>query len=88
MDSGLYLGRVEHRRVTPTLHRFVVPLFMVYLDLAELDDVFKRRWFWSTSRAALASFQRRDHIGNAQVPLDTAVRDLIHERTGSRPDDR
>ena len=86
MESGLYLGRVEHRRVTPTPHRFVVPMFMVYLDLAELGDVFKRRWFWSTEHTALASFQRRDHIGDAGVPLDDAVRALVSERTGRRPD--
>lgn len=86
MESGLYLGRVEHRRLTPVAHRFVVPLFMVYLDLAELGDVFRHRWFWSTTRRALASFRREDHLGDPQIPLDVAVRNLVEERTGARPE--
>ena len=85
MESALYLGRVEHRRATPVPHRFVVPLFMVYLDLSELSTVFRGRWFWSTSGSALASFQRRDHFGDPQRPLDETVRNLVEERTGRRP---
>lgn len=85
MESGLYVGRVEHRRATPAPHRFVMPMFMVYLDLGELDTVFSGRWLWSTKGRSLASFQRRDHIGDPAVPLDVAVRDLVEQRTGHRP---
>lgn len=85
MESALYIGRVEHRRLTPVPHRFVVPMFMVYLDLDELDDVFRRRWLWSTRRRAIAAFDRRDHIGDPALPLDTAVRQLVESRTGRRP---
>lgn len=86
LESALYLGRVEHRRVGPVAHRFAVPLFMVYLDLAELETVFRGRWFWSAKGAALASFQRRDHIGDTHTSLDVCVRDLVEARTGRRPD--
>lgn len=86
LESGLYIGRVEHRRATPTPHRFVVPMFMVYLDLSELATVFANRWCWSTTGAALASFQRRDHFGDPQLPLDVAVRNLVEERLGRRPE--
>jgi len=30
----------------------------MYLDLTELDEVFRGRWLWSTRRAALARFSR------------------------------
>lgn len=86
MESGLYIGRVEHRRLTPVPHRFVVPMFMVYLDLAELDTVFRTRWCWSTTGPALASFRRQDHLGDPRLPLDVAVRDIVEERTGTRPE--
>jgi DUF1365 family protein len=59
---------------------------MLYLDLEELDTVFARRWLWSTSRPALARFDRREHLGDPNVPLDTAVRDLVEAETGSRLD--
>jgi DUF1365 family protein len=58
---------------------------MVYLDLAELPEVFKGRWFWSTRRAALARFRREDYHGDSKQPLDEAVRELVKERTGVRP---
>lgn len=85
MKSAIFSGRVRHRRMHPTGHEFVYRLFMVYLDLAELDSVFARRWFWSCKRPALARFRREQHLGDAAVPLDKAVRDLVLAETGSRP---
>lgn len=85
MHSALYVGHVVHRRHRPKPHRFRYPLFMVYLDLAELDKVFSGRWFWSTRRPAFARFARQDHLGDPQVPLDVAVRDLVQSQTGWRP---
>jgi DUF1365 family protein len=58
---------------------------MSYIDLAELPGLFDRRWFWSARRPALAWFRREDFLGPTKVPLDSAVRDLVHERTGVRP---
>ena len=40
MHSALYTGRLRHRRFAPRAHRFSYRLFMMYLDLAELDEVF------------------------------------------------
>ena len=85
LNSCLYVGRVRHRRFTPVPHAFGYRLFMVYLDLAELDRVFAGRWLWSTRRPAPAWFRRGDHLGAADVPLDTAVRELVEARTGARP---
>jgi DUF1365 family protein len=61
---------------------------MMYLDLAELDEVFKQRWFWSTKRRALARFRRQDHFGDANRPLDQCVRDKVESETGVRPKGR
>jgi uncharacterized protein len=85
MHSAIYRGSLRHRRFAPRAHAFTYPLFLVYLDLAELDAVFGGRWLWSTQRTALARFDRKDHFGDPQVPLDTAVRDLVDSRTGRRP---
>lgn len=85
MQSAIYRGSLRHRRFAPRAHAFTYPLFLVYLDLAELDEVFRGRWLWSTRRATLARFDRKDHFGDPRVPLDTAVRDLVAGRTGRRP---
>jgi uncharacterized protein len=85
VQSALYSGWVRHRRFGPAAHAFRYPVVLTYLDLAELGDVFAGRWGWSTRRPALAWFRRGDFLGPAHVPLDTAVRDLVHARTGVRP---
>jgi DUF1365 family protein len=58
---------------------------MLYVDLAELDQVFRGRWLWSVRRPALARLRRADYIGDAALPIDTVVRDRVAERTGVRP---
>ena len=85
MHSHLYVGHVQHRRFFPRPHQFRYKLFMVYLDLAELDTAFKGRWLWSAHRPALAWFRRRDHFGDPSLPLDGYVRDLAEQKTGRRP---
>lgn len=85
MNSAIYEGRVRHRRVQPTGHEFVYRLFMMYLDLSELDSVFEKRWFWSTRHTALARFKREHHLGDASMPLDKAVRELVKTETGNYP---
>jgi DUF1365 family protein len=86
MQSALYFGQVRHRRVKPVQHGFRYSLFMVYLDLTELDRVFAGRWLWSIGKPNLAWLRRADHFGDPGIPLDTAVRDLVAERTGKRPE--
>ncbi len=85
MHRALFRGGLRHRRFAPHAHAFRYPLFMVYLDLAELDVVFRGRWLWSTQQWALARFDRADHLGDPAVRLDEAVRDLVQQETGTRP---
>jgi len=85
VHSCLYEGRVRHRRFRPVEHAFEFPLFMVYLDLAELRGLFRGRWLWSAHRPAFAWFRRRDHFGDPAEPLDRSVRDLVERDTGRRP---
>jgi DUF1365 family protein len=61
-------------------------MFMMYLDLAELPALFDRTPFWSARRPAVAWFKRSDYLGAADVTLDEAVRRLVSDRTGTRPD--
>ena len=86
MNSRIYKGWVRHRRVAPTRHQFRYRMFMLYLDLAELPQLFDGTPFWSARRRALAWFKRSDYLGPPAVPLDQAVRDLVQTRSGVRPD--
>ena len=85
MRSCLYEGTVWHHRFTPIEHSFRYRLFLVYVDLDELDALFGRFGFWSTRWPALARFRRADHLGDPDRPLTDCVRDLVEKQTGHRP---
>lgn len=85
MNSAIYVGAIRHRRTRPTQNSFRYPMFMMYLDLAELDRVFAGRWFWSARRPNLAWLKREDHMGDPARPLEECVRDLVERETGTRP---
>jgi DUF1365 family protein len=88
MNSRIYEGWVRHRRTAPTHHDFRYRIFLMYLDLGELDRVFAGHWLWSTRRSAIARFDRRDHMGDPSRPLDDEVRALVERETGWRPKGR
>jgi len=83
--SALYTGEVRHRRFAPVRNEFRYRLFWLYLDLAELPDLFDPYLLWSAKGPNLAWFRREDFLGDPSVPLDRAVRDLVQERLGFRP---
>jgi DUF1365 family protein len=83
--SCVYEGSVHHHRRSPTEHSFRYRVFMLYLDLDELDEVFARRLLWSTTRPAFARWRRSDYPGDPSQPLNAWVRDLVAARTGTRP---
>jgi DUF1365 family protein len=85
MESHIYAGHVGHQRLTPVSNVFRYSLFFLYLDLAELDDVFAGRWLWSVERPNWASFLRSDHCRTDTASLDQAVRHEVARQLGFRP---
>ena len=83
--SALYEGWVRHRRHTPVEHAFTYRHTMLLLDLDELPEVLDRHPLFSARRPAPARFRREDHLGDPGRPLAECVRELVEERTGSRP---
>lgn len=73
MNSALYLGQVRHRRFTPITHQLRYQVFMVMLDLDEVDEVMARHPFWSASKPALARFNRQDYLITEQCKENTAA---------------
>lgn len=84
--SALHVGEVRHRRFLPRPHAFRYGLHLVYLDLDELDQVFRDRWLWSVERRNWASFRRADYLGDPDTDLADAVRDRAAQDLGRRPD--
>lgn len=84
--SAIYTGTVRHRRLGAILHHFRYRVFMMYLDLDEIDSVLGRSPLWSAHRPALAWFRRRDYLDPHIESLADAVRERVYDATGERPD--
>ena len=85
LASAVYEGSVRHRRHAPRAHAFAYRMAQLYLDLDEIDTLFRDRWLWSVERRNLAAFHRRDFLGDPAQPLADAVRDRVQAETGERP---
>lgn len=86
MESCIYTGDVRHRRFLPRENSFRYALFLVYVDLGELDAVTSTSPFWSVERPNLAYLRRRDHFGDPRISIDQAVRNLVQKKTGLKPE--
>jgi len=85
LHSAVYEGVVRHRRAAPRPHAFAYRMAQLYLDLDEIETVFRGRWLWSAARRALAEFRRSDFLGPPERPLKEAVKDRVEAATGERP---
>ena len=86
LQSALYVGEVRHTRQRPRRHAFRYRLFLLYLDLDELDDVFHGRWLWSCNRTNIVSFQERDYLPSAPgTRLAERARAVVADHLGRRP---
>lgn len=85
LASCIYEGWVRHRRHAPHAHAFRYRLYLMYLDLGELEQAFAGRALWSVNRRNLVEFRRSDYLGDPAVPLHEAVRARIREVCGRAP---
>jgi DUF1365 family protein len=82
MHSAIYKGSLRHRRFYPREHKFSYQVFMMYLDLDELETVLELSPWWSEKPWRPARFERRDFLGNPGIPLGEAVRNRIFQESG------
>ena len=89
MHSAIYEGDVWHTRFYPKRHAFKYRVFMMYLDLDELEQVFSKSILWSSQRLAIARFKRQDFFtlqgDNNQLDLDASVREAVFRKLNFRP---
>jgi DUF1365 family protein len=69
LESAFYFGTLRHRRFDPVRHEFTYGLFMAFLDIDRIPELTRISKFVSYNRWNWASFDERDHFGDARVPL-------------------
>src|SRR4051794_20502708 len=82
--SALYEGTIRHRRFAERPTEFTHRIALAYLDLDEVPELLGGMLV--RSRPGIVRFRRSDYLGDPAVPLADAVRDLVAERTGERPE--
>ncbi len=85
MRSAFYRTSLWHSRLVPRVHSFKYRMNLLYADLDELPQLFRKRLFWSFERANLVSFRRSDYLGPTEKPLREAVLDRVEAKLGRRP---
>ena len=79
MTAGpsLQVGHVMHRRLRPTVHAFVYPVFFVRLPLSRLAEA--SRGIFSVDRFNLLCLRQRDHGPRDGSPLLPWVQNILRE---------
>jgi DUF1365 family protein len=75
VSSVIYTGTLRHRRFAERHTEFTHRVALAYVDLDE-----------PAPGGRLVRFERADYLGDPRQPLPDAVRDLVEERTGERPE--
>ena len=88
--SRIYRGTLRHRRFLPRPHEFAYRVWMAWLDLEELPELFDRVPGFSARRPALARFRREDYLParGSEIALADAARAEVRERLGQAPQGR
>jgi DUF1365 family protein len=84
-NSAIFTGKISHSRFVPRRRDFRYPVYMMYVDLAELSSLFSGSRLFSTKERAPARFRREDFYGDEKLPLAAEIRSLVEARTGTRP---
>ena len=80
MISGVYHGLVRHHRYFPVEHEFTYKVFMMYVDLDEIDAVLSTSCLWSLKRFSPAQFRRSDFYGDTKRDLKQQINELVDSR--------
>lgn len=83
LNSGLYVGHVRHRRLTPTSHAFTYPMFMPLIDLDEIEQLENSVTGFGTALLHFARWRSRDYLRErGDQDLKQAVITKLAELTG------
>jgi DUF1365 family protein len=81
VKSALYIGNLRHRRFSPKSHDFSYHLVYFFLDLEEVERIFRVPFLFSQKSPALFAFRRKDYYGEKTQSLSQSIRDLVKDRT-------
>ncbi len=82
MKSSLYIGNIRHRRFSPKLHNFNYSLLLFFIDLDEVQKIFRFPLLCSDRGPSVIGFKRSNYIGDPSVSIRESVQTLVRQRIG------
>lgn len=73
LNSAIYQGKIRHRRFQPLQHEFTYPIFMLSLDLDEIDKLIKSKWYVGEAWYHPVRYKRSDFFNPEVSDLKQAV---------------
>ena len=86
INSCIYEGTIRHRRFVENKREFQYRVFLMYVDLGEVDSVFNDYWLWSTKGPNVAWMRRADYLDGQSTSLADSVRSVVHDQLGVTPE--
>tara|TARA_B100000945_G_scaffold312699_1_gene307603 strand:- start:929 stop:1681 length:753 start_codon:yes stop_codon:yes gene_type:complete len=83
LNSCFYEGIVYHSRKIPIRHGFRMGLYMAFIDLDELEDLFCKCRLMATEWPWFNRFRRRDYFGTKNSLKQTLL-EFINNETGDQ----
>ena len=83
MNSAIYTGKVFHARHIPKQHKFAYDIYLMWLDLDELDALHNSVRGFSIKGFAPIQFRRTDYLGDPSLTLKQCVLERMSELAGA-----
>ncbi|MCH8543540.1 MAG: DUF1365 domain-containing protein [Alcanivorax sp.] len=71
LRHGIYQGKVWHERKTPVVHRFTYPLWLMAVDVDDVDGLLAGHWAWGR-RWRPVVVRDRDYLGTGSATRGAA----------------
>ncbi len=85
ITEGIYSGKVWHQRLIPFQHRFSYRMLMVAVDLDNLSETFRSKFFLTHNRAGIFCLRDRDHFPNSTESLRDNIIAMLPKRILEAP---
>lgn len=79
VESSIYEGKVRHRRFAVADHSFDYRVFMMLVDIDNIEAVTRRSWLWSFNKPNIASFYESDFLAQYTGSLREKVNAVLAE---------
>lgn len=81
-NSSIYMGRIFHRRYSPKKHSFDYSLYMLALDLEDIESATHGQGIFGFSFFHPLRFKEKDYVKGDLIPLNQRIKQKVQSLNG------